>query len=211
MQNITYIIVVLLSFLGAVTIVWLLLSRWWALPCPTWLGWLIEQDNPFFKINQAATIIRHLELQEGMVVLDVGCGPGRVTIPAAHAVGSHGKVVAMDIQAGMLRRTQEKALAANVANIEFLEAGIGEGKLAHNTFDRALLVTVLGEIPDQKTALKEIFDALKPGGVLSVTEIILDPHFQRRSTVQKLASAAGFQEKASFGNCIAYTLNFSRP
>jgi len=41
-----------------------------------------------------------------------------------------------------------------------------------------VLVTVLGEVPDREAALREIFDALKPGGILSVTEIIFDPHFQ---------------------------------
>ncbi len=77
--------------------------------------------------------------------------------------------------------------------------------------DRALLVTVLGEIPDREAALSQIFQALKPGGILSVTEIIFDPHYQSRSTVLRLASAAGFQEKAFFGNRIAFTLNFEKP
>src|SRR5262249_48157085 len=112
-----------------------------------------------------------------MAVLDAGCGPGRVAIPIARQVGPRGEVVAMDIQAGMLQRAREKAAAANLANIRFLEGGLGEGKLGRNRFDRSVLVTVLGEIPDREAALREIFDALKPGGMLSVTEIIFDPHF----------------------------------
>jgi ubiquinone/menaquinone biosynthesis C-methylase UbiE len=83
----------------------------------------------------------------------------------------------------MLRRAQEKARAAKVTNIRFLEAAVGEGKLPRDRFDRALLVTVLGEIPDRERALREIFDALKPGGRLSVTEVIFDPHFQSRQSV----------------------------
>jgi len=77
--------------------------------------------------------------------------------------------------------------------------------------DRALLVTVLGEIPDREGALGSIFAALKPGGVLSITEIVFDPHFQRRATVSRLAREAGFVEKAFFGNRIAYTLHLSKP
>ena len=161
--------------------------------------------------NRAAVIIEHLGLEPGMTVVDVGCGPGRVTLPAARQVGESGKVVAMDIQAGMLARAKEKARAANQSNIEFLHAGVGEGKLGHGQFDRALLVTVLGEIPDRDAALKEIFSALKPGGILSVTEIIFDPHFQRRSTVTRLAIEAGFREREFFGNHIAFTLNFEKP
>jgi FkbM family methyltransferase len=134
---------------------------------------LVELDNPFTETNRAAVIVERLELQPGMAVLDVGCGPGRVAIPIASKVGPEGEVVAVDIQPGMLRRAQKKARAAKVTNIRFLEAAVGEGKLPRDRFDRALLVTVLGEIPDRERALREIFDALKPGGRLSVTEVIL--------------------------------------
>jgi ubiquinone/menaquinone biosynthesis C-methylase UbiE len=146
-----------------------------------------------------------------MKVLDAGCGPGRLTVPAARRVGDQGEVVAVDIQPGMLARARDKARAAALTNIRFLQAGVGEGKLGRNRFDRALLVTVLGEIPDREAALKEIFEALKPGGILSVTEIIFDPHFQGRGSVTRLALAAGFREKGFFGNRIAYTLHLERP
>jgi predicted methyltransferase len=59
--------------------------------------------------------------------------------------------------------------------------------------------------------LQEIFAALKPGGVLSVTEVIFDPHFQSRGTVAKLAGAVGLRERAFFGNRFAYTLHFEKP
>jgi ubiquinone/menaquinone biosynthesis C-methylase UbiE len=117
----------------------------------------------------------------------------------------------MDIQPGMLRLNQEKVQAANLTNIRFLQGGVGEGKLGRNLADRAVLVTVLGEIREQEAALKEIYDALKPGGMLSVTEIIFDPDFQKRGKVSQLASAVGFKEKECFGNRIAYTLNLEKP
>jgi len=201
----------LIGLVALVMIVWRLYSRRYSLPCPTWLAWLVERDNPFTKINRAATIIEHLELEPGMAVLDAGCGPGRLTIPVAHKVGPKGTVMAMDIQAGMLDRVKEKARAKSLTNITFLHAGIGEGKLKRNTFDRALLVTVLGEIPNQLAALEEIFGALKPGGVLSITELIFDPHFQRQTTVRQLAKMVGFQEKALFGGWWAFTLNMKKP
>ena len=172
---------------------------------------MVEMDNPFFKINRAATIVEHLNLQPGMIVVDIGCGPGRLTIPVAKKIGPHGAVVALDIQEGMLKRTQKKAQEAQLTNITFLQAGIGDGMLSKNFFDCALLVTVLGEIPNREAALKEIFDALKPGGILSVTEIILDPHFQRRSKVLELAHTIGFLEKQTFGGRCAFTMNLEKP
>ncbi len=204
-------------FLGSVALivlialVWRFASRRRSLPCPVWLRWLVELDNPFAKTNRAAFIVEHLELQPGMAVLDAGCGPGRLAIPVARQVGRQGNVVVVDIQPGMLQRARQKAQQANLANIQFIQAGLGEGKLGRDQFDRALLVTVLGEIPDREAALREIFDALKPDGILSVTEIIFDPHFQGRNTVIQLATATGFRKKEFFGNRIAYTLHLEKP
>ena len=176
-----------------------------------WLRWLVELDNPFTKTNRAAVIVEHLDLAPGMAVLDMGCGPGRLTVPIARQVGREGRVVALDMQPGMLDRARERAEAAGLSNIEFVLAAAGDGRLGDERFDRALLVTVLGEIPDREAALREIFAALKPGGILSVTELIFDPHYQSRRTVTQLAGAAGFREHAFFGNRIAFTLNLQKP
>ena len=190
---------------------WRLASRRETLPCPTWLGWLVELDNPVFRNNSARAIIQQLDLQSGMKVLDLGCGPGRLTLPLARRVGPQGEVTAVDIQVGMLQRTRAKAQSENLRNIRYLQVSAGEGKLTRSTYDRAVLVTVLGEIPDRHAALKEIFDVLKPGGLLSITEVIADPHFQRRSTVRELAGAVGFKEKHCYGNRFAFTLNLEKP
>jgi protein-L-isoaspartate O-methyltransferase len=205
-----YICFGLLGLSLCIALIWRLASRRYSLPCPTWLRWLVELDNPFTESNRASTIVQQLDLQPAMKVLDLGCGPGRLTIPVAKLL-AQGKVVAVDIQPGMLQRAQKKAQAAGLNNIRFLQAGAGGGKLGRNEYDRALLVTVLGEIPDRAAALKEIFEALKPGGILSVTEIIFDPHFQRRDTVLRLASTVGFREQKFVGNRLAFTLNLEKP
>ncbi len=211
MEHIGWILLSTAAIFFIVAIVWRFVSRRRTAPCPVWLRWLVELDNPFTKTNRAAVIIEHLDLEPGMKVLDFGCGPGRVTVPIAKEVGNGGKVVAVDIQDGMLSRAKEKAQAKNLTNIEFVHAAAGDGKLGRDQFDRALLVTVLGEIPDRKAALEEIFEALKQGGILSVTEIVFDPHFQSRKTVMRLAGEVGFHEHSFFGNSIAFTLNLEKP
>lgn len=194
-----------------VAVVWRLASRRQSLPCPVWLRWLVELDNPFTKTNRAAFIVDTLALSPGMSVLDAGCGPGRLTVPLARGVGEAGRVVALDIQTGMLDRARIKVEAAGLANVEFVAAALGDGALPASQFDRAVLVTVLGEIPDGAAALAELFAALRPGGLLAIVEVIFDPHFQARSVVTKLAVSAGFREQAFFGHRLAYVMHFVKP
>jgi hypothetical protein len=60
-------------------------------------------------------------------------------------------------------------------------------------------------------ALREIRDGLKPGGLLSITEVFPDPHYQSRDTVRQLAQQAGLEVREEFGNWRAHTTNLARP
>jgi ubiquinone/menaquinone biosynthesis C-methylase UbiE len=211
MDSLAYILLAICGLTAAVFACWRLASGRWSLPCPSWLHVLVEMDNPFAPACKASEIVARLGLEPGMRVLDAGCGPGRVTIPLARAVGASGRVTAMDIQPGMLGRVREKQLAAGLGNIECLQAGLGQGGLARERFDRAVLVTVLGEIPGRREAMLELYDALRPGGILSVSEMIFDPHFQSRSTLLGLGKQAGFREGAFHGNRFAYTQQLVKP
>jgi len=204
------VLLVILILFFAVGLVWRFSSRRTSVPCPAWLAWLVEMENPFAKNYNAAAIIQQLDLKPGMKVLDAGCGPGRVTIPLARALHPTGKVVAIDIQPQMLNRAREKAKAAGLSNIDFRALAIEPGNLGVAEYDRILLVTVLGEIPDRAGAFQEIHRALKPDGILSVTEIVFDPHYQSRKAILQLANSAGFREKAFFGNRASFTLHLSK-
>lgn len=204
------IILALIALLALGMIIWRLLSKRHSLPCPSWLGWMVEIDNPFTKVNRAASIISHLSIRPDMMILDAGCGPGRLAIPIAEQL-TQGQLVALDIQQSMLDKTKHKAQQRNLNNITYLNCKLGENKLENEKFDRIVLVTVLGEIPDQTSALSELFSALKPGGILSVTELIFDPHFQTQKHVLALANSIGFIKESIFGNAIAYTLHLKKP
>lgn len=206
-----YVYIGTLGFIVLAVVSWQLASRGYWPTFPVWLRWLVELDNPFARANRAGVIVSQLELQPGMAVLDVGCGPGRLTIPVAKEVGPQGTVMAIDLQPGMLRRTKQKAEAAQLSNITYLRTRVGDGELMIDPVDRALLVTVLGEMSNQSAALRQIFDVLKPGGILSVTETVFDPHYVRRENVLQLATDVGFHEKACFGNRLAFTLHLEKP
>lgn len=180
-------------------------------PCSASLHWLIERDNPFCPAHKAETIVKNADIREGMRILDAGCGPGRVAIPAAKKVGAHGHVTALDLQEAMLSHAREKSQKAHLSNMTFLQGKLGDGQLGEGQFDRILLITVLGEIPEKEKALQELYKALKPSGILSITETCFDPDYQRQSQVRKLAEAEGFLSKNQFGNWLAYTINFEKP
>jgi ubiquinone/menaquinone biosynthesis C-methylase UbiE len=156
----------------------------------------------------SSMMIGRLGIKKGMKILDAGCGPGRITIPIAKFVGSEGEVTALDIQQKMLEMVKKKIQKEKLQNIKTIHGGLGFGLLKKDMFDRALLVTVLGEIPAQVEALKEIHESLKSGGFLSVIEVLPDPHYQRVSKVRRLASQAGFREHDYSGNWRSYTIIF---
>ncbi len=166
----------------------------------------------------APLLVGRLDLAPGMKVLDAGCGPGRLTVPLAKAVGPGGRVVALDCQPAMLGHLKGRLRAEGVKNVRLLLGQLGEGALlgegspvgGEGGFDRAVLAMVLGEARDRAGALRELHAALRPGGVLSVTEIFGDPHHLGASAVVKEAEAAGFRLVGRFGSFPAYTLNFEK-
>jgi ubiquinone/menaquinone biosynthesis C-methylase UbiE len=209
MNYIILLILISLAIVTALTFAWRYASRRRTMPCPVWMSSLLE--NPYMDaFASASVLLNRAGVGPGMRLLDAGCGPGRLTIPAAKRVGPSGQVVAADIQPGMLQRMKERAQSAGLDNIQPILGGIGRGMLPKSAFDRAFLITVLGEIPEQErfAGLMEIYDSLKPGGILSVTEVFPDPHYQSRAKVLRFCESAGFRSQAQYGNWLAFTINF---
>jgi SAM-dependent methyltransferase len=185
-------------------------SRRRSLPCPTLLAWSL--DNPVLqRLNGTRTILERMPIQPGQKVLEIGPGPGRLLIRAAQRVGPAGEAVGIDIQRGMIERLKSNAARANVTNLTAIVGDATQPHVPDASFDLVFLCTVLGEVPDRGAALTQAFRALKPGGTLSVTEMIGDPHYQSRSTVQRLAEEAGFRPQSIQGHWWFYTANFLKP
>lgn len=155
-------------------------------------------------------LVRRLDVAPGMRVLDAGCGPGRLTVPLAEAVGEEGEVVAVDGQPAMLLKLEERLKRRGISNVRLLRATLGEGELTEAGFDRIALPMVLGEARDRRVTARELHAALKPDGRLSVTEVFGDPDYRRPATVRREVEEAGFVLAGRFGWFPAYTLNFKK-
>jgi ubiquinone/menaquinone biosynthesis C-methylase UbiE len=212
-MNATAIVWIVVAVLGTVVLFfpgWRWASRVWSLPCPTLLAWVL--DSRFYeRITGTEVTLRRMGLRPGQRVLEVGPGPGRLLVPAAQRVLPGGEAVGIDIQPGMVERLKERARRAQVSNLTALLGDATQPVVAEASFDLAFLVTTLGEIPDRAAVLAQCLRALKPGGVLSITEMFPDPHYQSRSTVKRLAEEAGFRLQSLQGGWWLFTANFVKP
>jgi ubiquinone/menaquinone biosynthesis C-methylase UbiE len=208
--TIVRILLTLLTLRVAVNLGWRLASRRWPLPCPTSLAWLL--DNPGLQgVLGTATTLDRIGLRPGQRILEIGPGPGRLLIPAAGRVLPDGEVIGIDIQKGMLDRLNRRARQEGITNLSTIRGDATQPHVPPESCDVVMLCEVLGEIPDRAAVLAQCFRALKRGGVLSVTELLPDPHYQFRPTLKRLAGEAGFQLQAIQGGWWLYTANFIKP
>jgi ubiquinone/menaquinone biosynthesis C-methylase UbiE len=200
----------LAGVLAVIWVGWRLGSRRALLPCPAEFAWLVEIENPLARATRSEHVVQQLALPPGARVMDVGCGPGRVTLPLARAVGAAGEVIAFDVQAAMLAKVAAKARAAGLANIRPVPADAGREPVPAGSLDAAVMVMMLGEVPEQNPLLGLVHAALKPGGHLLIAESVFDPHYLRRRRVRAMAASAGFTELGMAGNFFGYAIVFGK-
>jgi 2-polyprenyl-3-methyl-5-hydroxy-6-metoxy-1,4-benzoquinol methylase len=109
-------------------------------------------------------------IKPGDVILDVGCGMGYFSIPAAKMVGPKGLVYALDVSGVMLAELRSKIASNGIFNLHTLQTAQGKLTIPEADYTLTLLVNVLHEVDDKKTFLAAIGAALKPGAKLSVIE-----------------------------------------
>jgi len=203
-------LLVIAVIITAIFISWRWASRVRSLPCPSLVGWALE--SPFYgRITGTPTTLERIGLKPGQRVLEIGPGPGRLLIPAARKVLPGGEAVGIDIQPGMIDRLKERAKILNVTNLTAILGDATQPIVPEASFDLAFLVTTLGEIPDRDAALAQCYRALKSGGILSISEMLPDPHYQSKATVKRLAEAAGFRPQSVVGGMWLFTASFTKP
>jgi ubiquinone/menaquinone biosynthesis C-methylase UbiE len=97
-------------------------------------------------------------------VLDVACGTGLVTLPAARAVGRGGQVIGVDIAERMVEALRARAAAAGLSHVEAARMDAEQLALPDGCVDVALCALGLMYLPDPAQALREVKRVLRPGG-----------------------------------------------
>jgi ubiquinone/menaquinone biosynthesis C-methylase UbiE len=133
------------------------------------------EDPERLKWLPPSEVINSLELQSGTSVADIGAGTGYFTLPIARAVGSGGKVHAVDFQAGMLDILGKKLLEPNaLTNITLVHGTATHTTLPDKCAEFVFLANIWHEVDDHALILKESARILKNKGRLAILDWRLD-------------------------------------
>ncbi|MBS1827431.1 MAG: methyltransferase domain-containing protein [Acidobacteria bacterium] len=131
----------------------------WDKACPDYESHWAAQLAPAHEL-----LLAMADVARGETVLDVACGTGLVTFPAASAAGPRGRVTATDISEAMIVRAQDQAERRGLSNIIFQRADAESLPVPGDACDAAICALGLMYVPDPVQALCEMHRALRPGG-----------------------------------------------
>ena len=151
----------------------------------------------------ARALVKWSGLKSGDAVLDLGCGTGAATFPAAERVGTSGRVAGIDVNAGMIDVARSRSAAQSVA-IEWVEENAAQLPFGDQSFDVVLCAQTLQFLDGRPRVLAEVYRVLRPSGRLALSlwcDIQRSPYFhvlvQAISRHIGVETASGLQ--AAFG------------
>ncbi len=130
--------------------------------------WLTRPERE--REEQPDRVVKALQIPRGSTVVDLGAGVGYFTWRLAKRVGKEGKVIAVDIQQGMLDVLALNLKKLGIENVEIVLGTQEDPSLPEDAADLALLVDVYHELALPVRTMEHVRRALKPGGRLVVVE-----------------------------------------
>ena len=176
---------------------------------PHELSWLI--DNPVRRLFIAPeTLADRLRISETNWVLELGPGSGYFSVELARRV-PRGRLELFDVQSEMLAKAGRKLAARGFHNVGFTQGDASSGlPFPEAQFDRAVLVTVLGEVPDKDACIKSLYRVLRRNAVLAIHEHLPDPDFVPFKQLQSAVERHGFVFRRRWGWWWNYTATFQK-
>ncbi len=179
--------------------------------------WLVREGR--VAEEDPRDLHEQLGLEPGDTVCDVGAGNGYHTLPLAKRVGLEGKVVATDIQAGMLERLRARATDAGIDNVVTVLSTQEDAKLPAGTCDLVLLVDVYHELSDPEAMLAGIRASLTETGRVALVEYRTEDDTVPMKPLHKMSvaqcdreySANGFERVGRYDGLPWQHLLFYRP
>lgn len=130
-------------------------------------------DNSFRKLVQNPRKILSPYIKNGMTVLDLGCGPGFFSLEIANLLEGSGKVIAADLQDGMLNKVRKKIEGTQLESKVILHKCEEDSINLKQKVDFIFAFYMIHEVPDQTHLFKELKSVLNPNGEL----LIIEPKF----------------------------------
>ncbi len=143
-------------------------------------------DNSIRRFLQNPNKILKPYIGKGMTILDLGCGPGFFSIEIARLLNDTGKVIAADLQEGMLEKVNNKIKGTKLEQrIELHKCNGNETGISENV-DFILCFYMIHEVPNQENLFSELKSILKPDGKV----LIIEPkfHFSKGSFEKMIIS-----------------------
>jgi len=141
--------------------------RDWDVASKGWSAWNERIDAATRHVS--ARLVEAAGIKPGDRVLDVATGYGEPALTAAKVVGPEGKVVATDLSSAMLSFGHERAAAAGVENIEFVEADASSLDYPAASFDAAVSRWGIIFEPEGEAAAARVRGFLKPGAKMAIS------------------------------------------
>lgn len=163
---------------------------------------------PFRKfILSPKRLIEQVQPKRDSMILEVGPGPGFFSVDVARSVPD-GSLTLFDIQQEMLDKAKKRLEKRNISNVEYVKSDGVTFPFPDDHFDVIFMVTVMGEVEEKSTYLKEFGRILKKGGIISISEQKGDPDLMSKEELKDLFSRHGFKPNGEFGNSLYFTMIF---
>ncbi len=141
--------------------------------------------------QRADEIIKHLKIQQGSHVADIGSHEGYMTIKLSQVVGKTGKVWAVDVDAYKLEKLRQHAVSRNAMNIETIKGDYDNPHLPANALDAVIILDTYHEMDDHDKILAHIKTALKKNGRLVLCEPIAESRRNAARSAQEARHELG--------------------